>query len=55
MGIPDTTRLQAYYANQIFNITRAINVQSIVWQDVWDDGVDVRIDFILAYFYLSTY
>ncbi len=42
MGIPDTTGVHAYYANQILNITRNITVTPIVWQDVWDEGVSVR-------------
>ena len=41
MGIPDTTGLHAYYANQILKITRSISVTPIVWQDVWDEGVPV--------------
>ena len=41
MGIPDAKGLHAYYANQILNITRAINVTPIVWQDVWDEDVPV--------------
>jgi hypothetical protein len=41
MGIPDTTGVHAYYANQILNITRNINATPIVWQDVWDENVPV--------------
>jgi hypothetical protein len=41
MGIPDIAGVHAYYANRILNITRNITVTPIVWQDVWDEHVDV--------------
>ena len=41
MNITNATGIHTYYANQILNITRAINVTPIVWQDVWDEDVPV--------------
>jgi hypothetical protein len=42
MNISDAIGIHSYYANQILDITRNINVTPIVWQDVWDEHVKVR-------------
>lgn len=34
--------LYQYYTERILNITSSINISSIVWQDVWDENVQVR-------------
>ncbi len=47
MNISNVKGIHAYYANRILNITRNINVTAIVWQDVWDEKVQVRFIFIL--------
>jgi len=41
MNISNVKGVHAYYANRILNITRNINVTAIVWQDVWDENVQV--------------
>jgi hypothetical protein len=43
MNISNTTGIHAYYANRILNIMRNISATPIVWQDVWDEKVEVRI------------
>jgi hypothetical protein len=42
-NILSTKNLQKYYADRILDITRNISVTPIVWQDVWDEKVEVRI------------
>ncbi|CAF5047457.1 unnamed protein product, partial [Rotaria sp. Silwood1] len=41
-NISSARGLHAYYADKILDITRNINVVPIVWQDVWDEKVQVR-------------
>jgi hypothetical protein len=41
MNISNATGIHTYYADRILNITRNITVTPIVWQDVWDEHVDV--------------
>ena len=50
MNISDATGIHAYYADRILNITRNISVTPIVWQDVWDENVQVLFTFILLLF-----
>ena len=40
-NILSTKSLQKYYADRILDITRNISVTPIVWQDVWDEKVEV--------------
>lgn len=40
-NILSTTNLHKYYADQILDIARNISVTPIVWQDVWDERVEV--------------
>ena len=40
-----TTQVHKYYADRILNITRNISVTPIVWQDVWDEHVQVNCEF----------
>ena len=41
-NILSTTNLHKYYADRILDITRNISVTPIVWQDVWDEHVQVN-------------
>jgi hypothetical protein len=41
MNISNATGIHAYYANRILNIMRNISAIPIVWQDVWDEKVEV--------------
>jgi hypothetical protein len=41
VNISDAKGIHTYYADRILNITRNINVKTIVWQDVWDEKVEV--------------
>ena len=41
MNISNATGIHSYYASRILNITSRIDVEPIVWQDVWDEGVEV--------------
>jgi hypothetical protein len=43
MNISDAVGIHAYYANRILDIMRGIQSTPIVWQDVWDDKVQVRL------------
>jgi hypothetical protein len=43
VNISDAKGIHTYYADRILNITRNINVKTIVWQDVWDEKVQVRV------------
>ena len=40
-NILSTKNLHKYYADRILDITRNISVTPIVWQDVWDEKVEV--------------
>ncbi|CAF1110759.1 unnamed protein product [Rotaria sordida] len=40
-NILSTKNLHKYYADQILDITRNISVTPIVWQDVWDEHVEL--------------
>jgi hypothetical protein len=42
-NILSTKSLHKYYADRILDITRNISVTPIVWQDVWDEKVEVEI------------
>ncbi len=42
-NILSTISLHKYYADRILDITRNISVTPIVWQDVWDEKVEVKI------------
>lgn len=42
-NILSTKNLHKYYADQILDITRNLSVTPIVWQDVWDENVEVEI------------
>ncbi len=33
------TDLMSYYSNNILGLMKSIGAKSMVWQDVWDDGV----------------
>lgn len=41
--ITSPTQLHKYYADRILEITKNISVTPIVWQDVWDEKVQVRV------------
>lgn len=41
-NILSTKNLHKYYADKILDITRNISVTPIVWQDVWDEKVEVN-------------
>jgi hypothetical protein len=41
-SILSTKSLHKYYADRILDITRNISVTPIVWQDVWDEKVEVE-------------
>jgi len=41
-NILTTKSLHKYYADRILDITRNISVTPIVWQDVWDEKVEVE-------------
>ena len=41
MGISNGTGIHTYYADRILNIMRNISSVPIVWQDVWDEKVEV--------------
>lgn len=40
--VNSSVALHTFYADKILNISRKINVSPIVWQDVWDEKVQVR-------------
>ncbi|CAF4499745.1 unnamed protein product [Rotaria socialis] len=40
-NINSSVGLHTFYANRILNITRNIDVTPIVWQDVWDEKVEL--------------
>ena len=42
MNITNAKGLHTYYAERILNIMRNINAAPIVWQDVWDEKVEVK-------------
>ena len=42
-NILSTKNLHKYYADRILDITRNISVTPIVWQDVWDEKVEVKL------------
>jgi hypothetical protein len=42
-NILSTKSLHKYYADRILDIARNISVTPIVWQDVWDENVEVKI------------
>ncbi|CAF3359119.1 unnamed protein product [Rotaria sp. Silwood1] len=46
-NISSARGLHAYYADKILDITRNINVVPIVWQDVWDEKVQLPPDTII--------
>jgi hypothetical protein len=50
-NILSTKSLHKYYADRILDITRNISVTPIVWQDVWDEKVEVEI-FISNYSFI---
>lgn len=37
-----------YYSTQLLEIVKAIGGKSMVWQDVWDDGVQLSKDTVLV-------
>ncbi len=41
-GITSAKGLHTYYADRILNIMRNIGSTPIVWQDVWDEKVEVK-------------
>ena len=41
MNITNTTGIHTYYADRILDIMREIKATPIVWQDVWDEKVEV--------------
>jgi hypothetical protein len=45
-NILSTKSLHKYYADRILDIARNISVIPIVWQDVWDEKVEVKIRFL---------
>ncbi|CAF4187846.1 unnamed protein product, partial [Rotaria magnacalcarata] len=40
-SINSSVGLHTFYADRILNITRNIDVTPIVWQDVWDEKVEL--------------
>ncbi|UJR22803.1 hypothetical protein I4U23_025834 [Adineta vaga] len=46
-NILSTKSLHKYYADRILDITRNISVKPIVWQDVWDEKVELPPDTII--------
>ncbi|CAF4848720.1 unnamed protein product, partial [Rotaria socialis] len=40
-NINSSVGLHTFYADRILNITRNIDVTPIVWQDVWDEKVEL--------------
>ena len=42
-NITSSTGLHTYYADRILNTMRQMNATPIVWQDVWDEKVVVRL------------
>jgi hypothetical protein len=49
-NILSTKSLHKYYADRILDITRNISVTPIVWQDVWDEKVEVENLFVEFFF-----
>ena len=43
MNISDAVGIHTYYANRILDIMSDIKSTPIVWQDVWDEKVQVRL------------
>lgn len=41
-NILSTKSLHKYYADRVLDITRNVSITPIVWQDVWDEKVEVR-------------
>ena len=49
MNITNAKGLHTYYADRVLNIMRNINSTPIVWQDVWDEQVEVGLFSIELY------
>ena len=43
MNITNTVGIHTYYADRILDIMREIKSTPIVWQDVWDEKVEVGV------------
>ena len=41
------TDLMTYYSKKILDIVKSIGGKSMVWQDVWDDGVKLPADTVI--------
>lgn len=41
------TDLMTYYSSKILHIMKLIGGKSMVWQDVWDDGVKLPADTVI--------
>lgn len=44
MNISNTVGIHKYYADRMLEIMRTITATPIVWQDVWDEKVQVSRD-----------
>jgi hypothetical protein len=53
-NILSTKSLHKYYADRILDITRNISVTPIVWQDVWDEKVEVE-NLFVEFFFLTIF
>lgn len=43
----NSTDLMTYYSRKILSIMETLGAKSMVWQDVWDDGVKLPLDTII--------
>jgi hexosaminidase len=41
------TDLMTYYSSQILQLMKTIGAKSMVWQDVWDDGVKLPLETVI--------
>lgn len=58
MNFTEYNQLEAYYTNKLLGITKKLGKRATVWQDVYDNGVRVRISkfrlvFLLMSFYVN--
>lgn len=38
-NMTDGTDLMTYYSSKVLDLVKSMGAKSMVWQDVWDDGV----------------
>ena len=43
----NSTDLMTYYSRRILEIMKTLGAKSMVWQDVWDDGVKLPLDTVI--------